>query len=62
MSIRNNGTKRDSKRLLGSVFLLFIGLSCMYLTFRNGFRFSWLIISLAVFYLSFAMFRSSNEV
>ena len=62
MTIRNNGSKRDPKRILSSLFLLLVALVCFYFTFRNGFRFSWLVISCAVLYLSFAMFRSANEV
>lgn len=62
MTIRNNGQKRDTRRVLSSVFLLIVGLLCLYFTFNNGFRWAWLMISAAVLYLSFAMFRSSNEV
>ncbi len=62
MTIKNNGQRRDPKRILSSLFLLLVGLLCLFFTFRNGFRFAWLIISLAVLYLSFAMFRSANEV
>lgn len=62
MSIRNNGQKRSPRRILSALFLLFVGIICLILTFRNGFRLSWLVISLAVLYLAFAMFRSSNEV
>lgn len=62
MTIRNNGQKRDTKRILSSIFLLIVALLCFYLTFRHGFNFVWLIISLAMLYLSFAMFRSANEV
>ena len=62
MTIRNNGQKRDTKRILSSIFLLLIGLGCLYFTFDDGFSWSWLVISIVVLYLSFAMFRSSNEV
>ena len=62
MTIRNNGQKRDPKRLLSALFLLFVAVICFILTFKNGFRLSWLVISLAVLYLAFAMFKSSNEV
>ena len=62
MTIRNNGQKRDTKYLLSSLFMLIVGLICLYFAFHNGFSWAWLIISLAVLYLSFAMFRNSNEV
>ncbi len=61
MTIRNNGQKRNSKYLLSSLFLLIVALICLYFTFSNGFKWAWLLISLAIFYLSFAMFRNSNE-
>ncbi|MBQ9014540.1 MAG: hypothetical protein IJ109_00335 [Firmicutes bacterium] len=62
MTIRNNGQRRDPKRILSALFLLVVALICLYFTFNNGFRWSWLVISVALLYLSFAMFRSSNEV
>ena len=62
MTIRNNGHKRDTRRVLSSLFLLIVGLLCLFFTFHNGFRWAWLLISIAIFYLSFAMFRSANEV
>lgn len=62
MTIRNNGQKRDPKRILSALFLLFVGLACLYITFRKGFDFSWCLISAAIFFLAFAMFRSANEV
>ena len=46
MTIKNNGQRRNPKYLLSSGFLLVL---------------AWLLISLALFYLSFAMFRNSNE-
>ncbi len=62
MTIRNNGQKRDTKRILSSLFLLIIGLICLYISFKDGLRFSWLVISAAVLFLSVRMFASSNEV
>lgn len=62
MTIKSNGSKRDPKRILSSLFLLLVAILCFYFTFRDDFKFAWLIISLAVLYLSFAMFRSANEV
>ncbi len=62
MSIRNNGRKRDLKYILGSLFLLCIGLLCLYLAASKGWSFSWTVISIAVLYLSFAMFRNANEI
>lgn len=62
MTIRNNGQKRDTRRILSSVLLLIVGLFCLYYTFHGGFKWAWLLITAAVFYLSFAMFRSANEV
>ena len=61
MTIKNNGQRRNPKDLLSSGFLLVLAIISMYLTFRDNFRWSWLLISLALFYLSFAMFRNSNE-
>ena len=61
MTIKNNGQRRNPKYLLSSGFLLVLAIISMYLTFRDNFRWSWLLISLALFYLPFAMFRNSNE-
>ena len=61
MTIRNNGQKRNGRMVLSSLFLLIVGLICLYFTFHNGFRWAWLLISAAILYLSFAMFRNSNE-
>ena len=44
------------------LFLLIIGLICLYISFKDGLRFSWLVISAAVLFLSVRMFASSNEV
>ena len=62
MTIRNNGSRRDPRRILSALFMFAVALLCLYFTFHNGFKWAWLIISLALFYLSFAMFRSANEV
>lgn len=62
MTIRNNGQKRDTKRLLSSVFLFIIALVCLYITGKNGWKWSWDMITAALFYLAIAMFRSANEV
>lgn len=62
MTIRSNGSKRDPKRVLSSLFLLGVGLVCIFLAFRHDFKFSWLIMAGVSFFLSFAMFRSANEV
>ncbi|MBQ6370642.1 MAG: hypothetical protein IJJ21_03560 [Firmicutes bacterium] len=62
MTIRNNGQKRDVKRVLSALFLLVVGLVCLVIAYRNDWKWSWDIISIAILYLSFAMFRSSNEV
>ena len=61
MTIRNNGQKRNTRYVLSSLFLLIVGLICLYFTFHNGFKWAWLMISAAILYLSFAMFRNSNE-
>ena len=62
MSFRNNGQKRDIKRVLSALFIFFVGIVCLVITVRNDFKFSWILITAAVFFLSFSMFRSSNEV
>ncbi len=62
MTIKNNGQRRDPKYLLSAGFLLILAIISLYLTFKDNFRWSWMLISLALFYLSFAMFRNSNEV
>ncbi len=62
MTIRNNGQKRDSKRILSSIFLLLIGLVCLYIAISSSKSWAWYVISAAILYLAFAMFRSSNEV
>lgn len=62
MSIRNNGTKRDPKRVLSALFLLFVAIVCSVITVKHDFKISWVIISLAVYFLAFTMFRSANEV
>ena len=62
MTIRNNGQKRNTKYVLSSIFMLIVGLLCLFFTFSNGFKWAWLLISIAIFYLAFAFFRNSNEV
>ena len=62
MSIRSNGSKRDSKRILSALFLLFVAITCTVITAKKGFPLSWDVISAAVYFLAFAMFRSANEV
>ena len=62
MTIRNNGSKRDPKRILSALFLLFVAIICTVITVKQGFRLSWIVISAAVYFLAFAMFRSANEV
>ena len=62
MSIRSNGSKRDSKRILSALFLLFVAIVCTVITAEKGFPLSWNVISAAVYFLAFAMFRSANEV
>ena len=61
MTIKNNGQRRDPKLILSSLFLLIVGLICLYIAFRNAWKLSWVLISIAILYLSFAMFRNSNE-
>ena len=48
--------------ILSSIFLLLVGLACLYITSRKGVPYSWDLISAAIFFLSFCMFRASNEV
>ncbi len=62
MSFRNNGQKRDFKRVLSALFLLFVGLVCLFIARSQGYKLSWIVISGAIIFLAFAMFRSSNEV
>jgi hypothetical protein len=62
MSIKNNGRKRDFKYILGSIFLLGVGLLCLYLAVSSGWKIAWTLTTIAVFYLSFAMFRNANEI
>ncbi len=61
MTIRNNGNRRDPKLVLSAVFLLAVAIVCLIITIHNGWKWSWILISAAMFYLSFAMFRNSNE-
>ncbi len=62
MSIKNNGRKRDIKYVLASLFLLAVGLVCLYLAVSSGWKLSWTATTIAVLYLSFAMFRNANEI
>lgn len=62
MSIRSNGTKRDTKRILSALFLLFVAIACTAVAARRGFPLSWDVIAGAVYFLAFCMFRSANEV
>ena len=62
MTIRNNGSRRDPKRILSALFLLAVGLLCLYFAFHTGFSWTWFVIAIVVLYLAFAMFRSANEV
>ena len=47
---------------LVALFLLFVAIICTVITVKQGFRLSWIVISAAVYFLAFAMFRSANEV
>ncbi|MDO5490993.1 MAG: hypothetical protein Q4F96_01145 [Bacillota bacterium] len=62
MSFRNNGSRRTPRYILSSIFLFLIGLACLYIAAQKGFPFAWILISAAVFFLSFSMFRNANEV
>ena len=62
MTIRNNGQKRDSKRVLSAIFLFIVALVSLYFTATKHWVWSWDLITAVLFYLSFAMFRSANEV
>ena len=62
MSIRSNGTKRDTKRVLSALFLLFVAIACTLVAARRGFPLTWDVIAGAVYFLAFSMFRSANEV
>lgn len=62
MTIRSNGSKRDTKRVLSALFLLFVAIACTTVAAKRGFPLSWDIIAGAVYFLAFCMFRSANEV
>ena len=62
MTIKSNGSKRDVKRVLSALFLLFVAIACTTVTAKKGFPLSWDVISAAVYFLAFVMFRSANEV
>ena len=62
MSLKPNGRRRDPRRVLISLFILLVSLICFFLTFKDGFRWAWFMISCAVLYFAFAMFKNSNEL
>ena len=62
MTIKNNGQRRDPKRILSALFLFAVALVALYFTAKRNWLWSWDLITAALFYLSFAMFRSANEV
>ena len=61
MSFRGNGNRRDPKFLLGSILIMIICILTVLIAARNDWKFSWLIISAALFFLSIIMFKNANE-
>ncbi|MBR0127396.1 MAG: hypothetical protein IJL99_03960 [Firmicutes bacterium] len=62
MSFRNNGHKRDPKYLVSSIFMLIIGLLCLYWAAESHFSTTWsLVVGAIVTFLAILMFKNANE-
>lgn len=62
MSFRNNGRKRDLKYVLSSLFLLCIGLICLYFAASVGWKIGWVATAAAILFFSLIMFKNANEI
>ena len=62
MSFRNNGRKRDPKYMLSGVFMIVIGVLCLYLAADSHFSTTWsLVVGVVVTFLGILMFKNANE-
>ena len=63
MSFRNNGQKRNPKYIFSAIFLLIVGLLCIYFAAQSHFSTTWsVIVGLVMIFLSAIMFKNANEL
>lgn len=61
MTFRNNGKKRNPKRLMSAFMSLVICIIFFYLLARDGFKIGNLVFGIFFAYLTTAFYRTSNE-
>ena len=61
MSFKNNGTKRDAKKMFSALMCLLIALAFFLTLYTAGFSIFRLLLGFFCLYLSVAFFRTSNE-
>ena len=63
MSFRNNGRKREPKYVFGAIFMIVIGLLCLFLAAQSHFSTTWsMIVGIVVTFLGILMFKNANEL
>lgn len=63
MSFRNNGRRRDPKYLFGSIFMIIVGLLCLFTAASTHFSTTWsLIVGVVITFLGLLMFKNANEL
>lgn len=62
MSFRNNGRKRDPKYLISSIFMLIVGIICLFFSAATTFKSSWTLpVGVIITFLGILMFKNANE-
>ena len=63
MSFRNNGRRREPKYVFGAIFMIVIGLLCLFLAAQSHFSTTWsMIVGIVITFLGILMFKNSNEL
>lgn len=62
MSFKNNGHKRDPRYLASSIFMLVVGILCLFSSAGIVFKSSWgLPVGAIITFLGIIMFKNANE-
>ena len=63
MSFRNNGHKRDPKKIFSAAFLIIVGILCLIVGPTSHFSNTMSIaVGVAMLFLGIIMFKNSNEM